>query len=123
MIGKEDRPAYLQVNDHLTTYHGARSVMADQIIPASPALRRDAIGLREVLFQSITDMAPGAAIAASIPAGAALAGGSLPLCVVFALGACLFCAVSIAELAKHLPAAGSLATYAARGLHPSLGFL
>ena len=32
-------------------------------------LRRNAIGLREVLFQSITDMAPGAAIAASIPAG------------------------------------------------------
>jgi hypothetical protein len=27
-------------------------------------LRRDAIGLREVLFQSITDMAPGAAPAA-----------------------------------------------------------
>jgi hypothetical protein len=48
-------------------------------------LRRDAIGLREVLFQSITDMAPGAAIAASIPAGAALAGGSLPLSVIFAL--------------------------------------
>jgi amino acid transporter len=97
--------------------------MADQIIPAPPALRRDAIGLREVLFQSITDMAPGAAIAASIPAGAALAGGSLPLSVVFALVACLFCAMSIAELAKHMPAAGSLATYAARGLHPSLGFL
>jgi len=97
--------------------------MTDQIIPPTPALRRDAIGLREVLFQSITDMAPGAAIAASIPAGAALAGGSLPLSVVFALVACLFCAVSIAELAKHMPAAGSLATYAARGLHQSLGFL
>ena len=41
---------------------------------AAPGLRRDAIGLREVLFQSITDMAPGAAIAASIPAGAAYAG-------------------------------------------------
>ena len=37
-------------------------------------LRRGAIGLREVLFQSITAMAPGAAIAASIPAGAAYAG-------------------------------------------------
>ena len=47
-------------------------------------LRRDAIGLREVLFQSITDMAPGAAIAASIPAGAGLAGGALPLSVLFA---------------------------------------
>ena len=55
-------------------------------------LRRNAIGLREVLFQSITDMAPGAAIAASIPAGVAFAGGSLPLAVVFALIACLFCA-------------------------------
>jgi len=41
---------------------------------SAPGLRRDAIGLREVLFQSITDMAPGAAIAASVPAGAGLAG-------------------------------------------------
>jgi amino acid transporter len=86
-------------------------------------LRRDAIGLREVLFQSITDMAPGAAIAASIPAGVAFAGGSLPLAVIFALIACLFCAWSIGLLAREMPAAGSLATYAARGIHPSVGFL
>jgi len=86
-------------------------------------LRRNAIGLREVTFQSITDMAPGAAIAASIPAGVAFAGGSLPLSVVFALIACLFCAVSIGLLAREMPAAGSVATYAARGLHPSIGFL
>jgi amino acid transporter len=86
-------------------------------------LRRDAIGLREVLFQSITGMAPGAAIAASIPTGAPFAGGSLPLSVVFALVACLLCASSIGLLAREMPAAGSLATYAARGLHPSLGFL
>ena len=88
----------------------------------TPGLRRDAIGLREVLFQSITDMAPGAAIAASIPAGAALAGGSLPLSVVFALVACLLCAWCIGLLAREMPAAGSLATYAARGLHPKRGF-
>jgi amino acid transporter len=91
--------------------------------PQPAGLRRDAIGLREVLFQSITDMAPGAAIAASIPAGAALAGGSLPLSVVFALIACLLCAWCIGLLAREMPAAGSLATYAARGLHPSVGFL
>ena len=89
----------------------------------STGLRRDAIGLREVLFQSITDMAPGAAIAASIPAGVAFAAGSLPLAVVFALIACLFCAWSIGQLAREMPSAGSLATYAARGLHPSIGFL
>ncbi len=86
-------------------------------------LRRDAIGLREVLFQSITDMAPGAAIAASIPAGVAFAGGSLPLSVIFALIACLFCAWCIGLLARELPSAGSLATYAARGIHPAAGFL
>ena len=86
-------------------------------------LRLDAIGLREVLFQSITDMAPGAAIAASIPAGIAYAGGSLPLSVLFALVACLLCAWSIGLLARELPAAGSMATYAARGLHPAIGYL
>jgi len=68
-------------------------------------------------------MAPGAAIAASIPAGAALAGGSLPLSVIFALVACLLCAWCIGLLSREMPAAGSVATYAARGLHPSVGFL
>ncbi|MFJ8199570.1 APC family permease [Streptomyces sp. NPDC096152] len=86
-------------------------------------LRRDAIGLREVLFQSITAMAPAAAVAASIPSGAAFAGGSLPLSVLIALVACLFTATCVAELARELPAAGSVATYAAQGLHPAIGFL
>jgi amino acid transporter len=97
--------------------------VANTVANANTALRANAIGLREVLFQSITDMAPGAAIAASIPAGAALAGGALPLAVVLGLVACLFTAWSIGQLAKELPSAGSMATYAARGLHPAAGFL
>ena len=47
------------------------ATMGETVSGSAPGLRRDAIGLREVLLQSITDMAPGAAIAASIPAGAA----------------------------------------------------
>jgi amino acid transporter len=97
--------------------------MTETAITPETGLRRNAVGLREVLFQSITDMAPGAAIAASIPAGVAYAGGALPLAVVFALVACLFTAWSIAELARELPSAGSMATYAARGIHPAAGFL
>ncbi len=101
--------------------------MTKSYAPASTqseyGLRADAIGLREVLFQSMTDMAPGAAIAASIPAGAAFAGGALPLSVLLALIACLLCAFCIGELAKHMPSAGSLATYAAQGLHEAVGFL
>lgn len=68
-------------------------------------------------------MAPAAAVAASIPSGAAFAGGSLPLSVLIALVACLFTASCVAELARELPAAGSVATYAAQGLHPAVGFL
>ncbi|MPY36764.1 APC family permease [Streptomyces adustus] len=91
--------------------------------PAAVGLRRDAVGLREVLFQSVTAMAPAAAVAASIPSGAAFAGGSLPLSVLVALVACLFTASCVAELARELPAAGSVATYAAQGLRPAVGFL
>jgi amino acid transporter len=86
-------------------------------------LQREAIGLREVLFQSITHMAPAAAVAFSIPAGAAFAGGALPLAVIFALVGCMFVAISIGQLAKHLPSAGAFYTYTAKGLHPAIGFL
>jgi amino acid transporter len=89
----------------------------------STGLAREAIGLREVLFQSITHMAPAAAVAFSIPFGAPFAGGALPLAVILALLACLFVAMSIGQLAKHLPSAGSFYTYTSRGLHPSVGFM
>jgi Amino acid permease len=90
---------------------------------SSQGLARSAIGLREVLFQPITHMAPAAAVAFSIIVGAPFAGGSLPLGVLLALVAYLFVASSIGQLAKHLPSAGGFATYASRGLHPSVEFM
>jgi len=88
-----------------------------------PGLTRGAIGLREVLFQSVTSMAPAGAVALSIAAGATYAGGALPLAVLLALVACLLVATSIGQLAKHLPSAGSIYTYPAEAIHPALGFL
>jgi amino acid transporter len=90
---------------------------------AEVKLAKNAIGLTDVLFQSITSMAPAAAIAASIPLGAAFAGGALPLSVLIAFVGILFTAWAIGQLATHIPAAGSLATYTATGLSPKLGFL
>jgi amino acid transporter len=89
----------------------------------SPGLAREAIGLREVLFQSITHMAPAAAVAFSIIVGARFAAGALPLSVLLALVGCLLVAVSIGQLARRLPSAGGFYTYTARGLHPAVGFL
>ena len=61
----------------------------------SDSLQREAIGLREVLFQSITHMAPAAAVAFSIVGGIALAGGATSLAVLIAIVACLLVAISI----------------------------
>src|ERR1700704_247450 len=88
----------------------------------APRLQRDAIGLAPVLFQSITHMAPAAAVAFSIIFAVTYAGGATPLAVVLALVACLFVAISIGQLARHLPSAGGLYTYSARGIHPVAGF-
>jgi amino acid transporter len=86
-------------------------------------LQRNAIGLTEVLFQSITHMAPAVAVALSIGAATGFAGKLTPLAVVFAMVACLFTAYSIGQLARHLPSAGGMYTYVARGLGPFFGWL
>jgi amino acid transporter len=86
-------------------------------------LARQSVGLPGVLFQSVTFMAPGGAIATSLAVAAAYAGGALSLSVLVTLVAALIVAASIAQLARHLPSAGSIYTYPAQGLHPYVGFL
>ena len=87
------------------------------------SLERNAIGLTELLFQSITHMAPAVATALSIGAATSFAGGLTPLAVVFAMIAVLFTAYSMSQLARHLPSAGGMYTYVGRALGPFLGWL
>src|SRR6478752_9758900 len=89
----------------------------------SRGLERNAIGLTEVLFQSITHMAPAVATALSIGLATTLAGGITPLAVVFALIACLFTAYSMSQLARHMSSAGGMYTYVTRGLGSFVGWL
>ena len=93
-----------------------------QPVGAAGRLQKDAIGLAPVLFQSITHMAPAAAVAFSIIFAVTYAGGATPLAVVLALVGCLMVAISIGQLARHLPSAGGLYTYNARALHPAVGY-
>jgi amino acid transporter len=85
-------------------------------------LREHSIGLPQVLFQSITHMAPAAAVAYSLLLSVFNAGPVLPLAVLLALVACLLAASSIGQLAKEMPSAGGLYTYAAKSLGPAAGF-
>jgi amino acid transporter len=91
--------------------------------PTAPRLERGAIGLTEVLFQSITHMAPAVATALSIGFATTLAGGITPLAIVIALIGALFTAYSIGQLARHLPSAGGMYTYVSRGLGSFFGWL
>jgi amino acid transporter len=84
-------------------------------------LRHQAVGLPQTLFQSITHMAPGAAIAFSIYLSIVNAGPALPLAVLLALIACTLVAISIGQLAKEMPSAGGLYSYVARALGPQAG--
>ena len=86
-------------------------------------LRANAVGLPDVMFTSITTMAPAAGAAFSITVGALFAGGALSAGVVIALVGCLFTALSIGQMARYLPSAGGMYTYIARGLGTKLGFL
>jgi amino acid transporter len=86
-------------------------------------LREHSIGLPQVLFQSITHMAPAAAVAYSIYISVPDSRQALPLSVALALVACLCAATAIGQLAKLMPSAGGLYTYAARSLGPWAGFL
>ena len=86
-------------------------------------LREHSIGLPQVLFQSITHMAPAAAVAYSIYISVPDAQQALPLSVALALIACICAATAIGQLAKLMPSAGGLYTYAARSLGPWAGLL
>src|ERR1700736_4337450 len=85
-------------------------------------LREHSIGLPQVLFQSITHMAPGAAVAYSIYISVPFSKQALALSVLLALIACLCAATAIGQLAKQYPSAGGMYTYAARSLGPWAGF-
>src|SRR3954464_5853595 len=84
-------------------------------------LREHSIGLPQVLFQSITHMAPAAAVAYSIYISVPDAQQALPLSVALALIACICAATAIGQLAKLFTSAGGLYPYAARSLGPSAG--
>ncbi len=86
-------------------------------------LREHSIALPQVLFQSITHMAPAAAVAYSIYISVPDARQALPLSVALALVACICAATAIGQLAKLMPSAGGLYTYSARSLGRGAGFL
>src|SRR5437870_12022388 len=86
-------------------------------------LRVHSIGLPQVLFQSITHMAPAAAVAYSIYISVPYSRQALPLSVGLASIACIGAATAIGQLARLFPSAGGLYASAARTRGPCAGVL
>ena len=91
--------------------------------PNEAQLERGAVGLTEVLFQSITFMAPAVAAALSVGFATTFAGGITPLAVLFALIACLFTAYSGGQMASRMTSAGGMYTWVSQGLGSFFGWL
>lgn len=89
--------------------------------PEEAQLRRGALGLRRVIFQNMTNMAPAAAIVYDFPGQIAAAGAALWLSNSIALFAVLLIASSIIQFARQLPHAGGYYTYLSRSLGPGAG--
>jgi amino acid transporter len=87
----------------------------------APGLLTNEIGLAQTLFNSVAATSPALAVCFSIAVGASYAGGALPLSVLLGLVACLLIAVCIGQMAKQIPSAGGIASYAAKALHPNAG--
>jgi len=88
-----------------------------------PELRRDAVGPWGSIFQGLTHMAPAAGVMTGIGFVAASSGAATPLAFVLAGVIALLIAMSINQMAKHLPSAGGYYTYVSRGIGPRWGFM
>jgi amino acid transporter len=86
-------------------------------------LREGSLAAPHVIFQSITHGAPAVSLAFSIIALVPIAGPAIPFTLILAGVAVFFVAIAIGQLAKAMPSAGGLYTYAAGALGPRAGFM
>ena len=90
---------------------------------ASPALRRNALGLRHAIVISVAVMSPAASIFFNTIPQAGLVGAAIPLCYVVGFVVALLVANQYSEMSRELPSSGSAYTFVTEGLGPHMGFL
>jgi amino acid transporter len=86
-------------------------------------LERRALGLRDVVFQGITHIAPAINVVFTLPVIAAQAGATMPLSLLLSVIVCFFIANTVAQFARYVPSSGGYYTFVSRGLGPRFGYL
>lgn len=90
---------------------------------AGPQLRRNSLGLGELVFHGITHIAPATNVVFTFPIIALKAGPDMPISFLLTTIVCLFIANTVAEFSRYMPSSGGYYSFATRGLGSRLGFM
>jgi amino acid transporter len=113
-----------QTGSNMDDERGAAGAsMAPERTTNDPNTLKRALNLPGVLLQGLTHVAPAAGLIFGVGYIASLAGVATPISALLAGLIALTLAVSLTQLAKHLPSSGGYFTYVSRGVSPSTGWL
>ena len=88
-----------------------------------PQLRRNSLGLAELVFQGVTHIAPATNIVFTFPIIALKAGPVMPLSFLFSTIICFFIGNTVSEFSRYMPSSGGYYSFATRGLGSRSGFM
>ena len=89
----------------------------------APQLRRNSLGLTELVFQGITHIAPAGNIVFVFPIIARQAGPDMPISLLLTTIVCFFIGNTVAQFSKYMPSSGGYYSFATRGLGCRNGFM
>lgn len=92
-------------------------------ITTAPQLRRNSLGLAELVFHGITHIAPATNIIFTFPVIALKSGPATPISFLLTTIVCCFIANTVSEFSKYMPSSGGYYSFATRGLGSRVGFM
>jgi len=88
-----------------------------------PQLRRNSLGLPELVFQGVTHIAPATNIVFTFPIIALQAGPDMPLSFLLSTIVCFFIGNTVSQFSRYMPSSGGYYSFATRGLGSRNGFM
>ena len=90
---------------------------------AEPQLRRNSLGLPDLVFHAVTHIAPTTSVVFIFPGIALQAGPAMPLSFLLTTVVCMFVGSTVFQFSKYVPSSGGYYSFATRGLGRSSGFM
>ncbi len=90
---------------------------------ADPQLRRNSLGLSELVFQAVTHIAPATNVVFTFPIIALKTGPVMPLSFLLATIVCFFIGNTVSQFSRYMSSSGGYYAFATRGLGSRSGFM